>query len=696
MQLEPSIKKGYRWELPYPFCSWPDEGIVLFPSWCDELAALSPILLRDEKGGLFPLLCSGAQSSLRLAEPETRPFIATGRTVEALEWIEVAPPCLGLVYRLPLDKAFVSTLEGKGGQLHLSTADELLLEAPFAPYPHFVLSCEATLFASTPDFEELLSLTQLREVELMEHQLRAAKMVLSRFRGRGLLCDEVGLGKTVEAGLIAIELFLRKLARRILILTPPSLVRQWQVEMQRKFALPFVTYDDEQFKDLGNTAWSHFDLIIASYQSAKREPHRPLIAGQHWDLVIIDEAHHARNSNTMLWKFLNELEKKYMLLLTATPMQNNLEELFNLVTLLKPGLLRTAKGFRNHFIDRKEKGEPRHLDELQKLLQECMVRNRRSTISLRFTKRHATTLQVDLSPEMARLYGEITAFIKQQIGSRSSSLVAMSLLALQKQFGSLPHLFPQQVAQLIASKKLSKEEKSFFEQCSREIEALPFECPKSEALLAMLKAMPDSKLVLFTQFRLTQERLYQFLRERHVEVILFHGSMTRMQKERAIEAFQHGPATILLTTDAGSEGRNLQFCHRICNFDLPWNPMRIEQRVGRLSRIGQTRDVEIYNLVHKGTIEESILHVLAAKINLFELVVGELDMILGNLDEEREFEELVRDLWLETEGQEQFAEQMEAFGERLLEAKESYLQQQAHDDSFFGDHFATAPQEGRR
>jgi hypothetical protein len=143
----------------------------------------------------------------------------------------------------------------------------------------------------------------------------------------------------------------------------------------------------------------------------------------------------------------------------------------------------------------------------------------------------------------------------------------------------------------------------------------------------------------------------------------------------------------LVSTESGSEGRNLQFCHGLCNFDLPWNPMRIEQRIGRLSRIGQTRDVHVFNLLAAGTIEADILRVLEAKINLFELVVGEVEMILGNLEEEREFEDLVADLWLQSADEAQFRAEMEALGERMVAAKQSYLNQVAYEDKLFANRF---------
>src|SRR6185437_8391199 len=138
-------------------------------------------------------------------------------------------------------------------------------------------------------------------------------------------------------------------------------------------------------------------------------------------------------------------------------------------------------------------------------------------------------------------------------------------------------------------------------------------------------------------------------------------------------------------TESGSEGRNLQFAHGLCNFDLPWNPMKIEQRIGRLSRIGQKSDVHVFNLVAAGTVEAAVLHLLEAKLSMFELVIGEIDMILGNLDEEREFQDVIADLWAESDNTDDFAQRMEDLGDRLLHAKSEYLEQVRHDERLFGD-----------
>src|SRR5207244_3246338 len=192
--------------------------------------------------------------------------------------------------------------------------------------------------------------------------------------------------------------------------------------MRRKFGLDFTSHDDPAFRRRGSAAWNEFDHVIVSLHTAKREPHRSAILGRKWDMVIVDEAHHLRNRNTQLWKFASELEKQFILLLTATPVQNNLEELFNLVTLLEPGLLRTARQFQKQFIDRKDKLTPRNVDELHRLLEEVMVRNRRSTVGLQFTRRWARTDRIAPTPAEHDLYLGVAEFVRRHLRRRPLTL----------------------------------------------------------------------------------------------------------------------------------------------------------------------------------------------------------------------------------------------------------------------------------
>ncbi len=191
-------------------------------------------------------------------------------------------------------------------------------------------------------------------------------------------------------------------------------------------------------------------------------------------------------------------------------------------------------------------------------------------------------------------------------------------------------------------------------------------------------------VVVFTCFRETLHFLAALLEREGLSVARLHGGMRRAEKEAQVQAFAGG-ARVLVSTETGSEGRNLQFCNVLVNYDLPWNPMRIEQRIGRLHRLGQTKDVYIYNLSAAGTVEAYILELLDAKINMFQLVVGELDMILGNLREKKDFEDIVMDIWAGAADEATLQAGLAELGEKLAAAKKHYLAVKELDDRLLGE-----------
>jgi SNF2 family DNA or RNA helicase len=349
--------------------------------------------------------------------------------------------------------------------------------------------------------------------------------------------------------------------------------------------------------------------------------------------------------------------------------------------------LSTAKQFQKRFVDRKDKLTPKNVTELHTLLSEVMVRNRRSTVGLQFTRRWAKTDRVALTAPERALYDDVTHFVRLHLRSASakSGITRMALIALQMAMGSSSQAAAGTLQNMAQNEKLSAGDKAALANLAEQARQLS-EHSKVDRFLQLLAEYPD-KMVVFTQFRATQELLHQRLTDAGHDAAVFHGGLSRLEKEAAVERFR-GPARLLIATEAGSEGRNLQFAHAVCNFDLPWNPMKIEQRIGRLSRIGQTHDIHIFNLVAADTVEAAVLYLLEAKLSMFELVIGEIDMILGNLDEEREFQEVIADLWADSDDQGDFARRMEELGNRLLAAKDAYIEQRTHDDKMFGDRFA--------
>jgi SNF2 family DNA or RNA helicase len=549
----------------------------------------------------------------------------------------------------------------------------------------FQLYLMAQEFQQGGQDDGLISLPYIREIQPFEYQMKTVKSVLNRFKGRALLSDEVGLGKTVEAGMAMLEYIMRGLAKKVLILTPPSLVQQWENEMKRKFNQDFIKADDPAFKKMGDDAWSQYNKVIASISMAKRKQHRQHILGEHYDLVIVDEAHHLRNRNTQAWKFVNSINKKYIFLLTATPVQNHLEELYNLITLLKPGQLKTFRSFKQNYIDSRDGIEAKNVDKLKGLLAEVMIRNKRSNVDVQFTKRKANTTIVDLPNAEQSLYEDISTFIRNKNREATPSISKFQLKNLQEQMGSTYASMSQTLITLTKSDKLTVFDQKALERFSKRAQDIANreaeQNPKVEKLISILKDFND-KMLIFTKYKTTQAFLANLLKERGFKVAEFHGGLKRKEKEEQVTFFKE-QADVLVSTEVGGEGRNLQFCNGMINFDLPWNPMAIEQRIGRIHRIGQTRDVFVYNLVAKDTIEHYILDLLDRKINMFELVVGEVDAILGDIEEDGDFSELMMKAWTESNSKEEIQNELEQIGDKLFENKQKLLKQKQLDDRLF-------------
>jgi SNF2 family DNA or RNA helicase len=549
----------------------------------------------------------------------------------------------------------------------------------------FQLYDVAQQFTAPSKNSELVCLPHLRELNIYEYQTKTVKAVLGRFKGRALLCDEVGLGKTVEAGICLLEYMMRGLVRKVLILVPPSLVGQWHEEMRRKFNQDFIRADDPAFSERGVDAWAHYPKVIASLSTAKRSHHSSTIAQLHYDLVIVDEAHHLKNRNTVAWKFVNNLKKKYILLLTATPVQNGLEELYNLITLLKPGQLKTYAYFKKNFVEDNAGIEVKNADKLKSLLAEVMIRNRRSNVDVKFTKRKAYTKIVTLSDAEWALYLQLSHFIRAHYEDKHPVFSRFLLKNMQEKIGSTFAALARSLQNLAEHDGLQLEEKrtilNFYHQSEEIARQEGMNSSKIQELFNILTHFQD-KMLVFTKYRTSQAMISHRLREQGFRVAEFHGGLTRKEKEREIAFFKE-QADVLVSTEVGGEGRNLQFCNGMVNFDLPWNPMAIEQRIGRLHRIGQLRDVFVYNLAAQHTVEHYMLHVLDRKINMFELVIGEVDMILGDMEENEEFSDQVMKAWVRSATPGMMEKEMDQIGEKLLENKQRLQKVKEFDARLF-------------
>jgi SNF2 family DNA or RNA helicase len=520
---------------------------------------------------------------------------------------------------------------------------------------------------SRPGFDTVLSQTRLR-FSPFDYQLATMQTVLRRMRGRAILADEVGLGKTIEAGLVLSELRMRGLADRALVVTPAGLVGQWREELERKFALPTTEAARGGWDAGGDRA-----VVLASLAAARRDPLRSAVVDQRWDLVIIDEAHRLRNPASASGKLARALRTRYLLLLTATPVENRLQDLYELVNLVAPGLLGTAAQFRRtHGNADSPVDALRNVAALRARTREIMVRHRRSEVAVMLPQRLAETVLVTPCDAERSLYTDITARIRVQAREAAPSQ-RMALRSLTRLAGSSP-----------AAVAPTLDKVGWPDLAAR---ARAIERPrKIDELLARLRTHVErgEKVLVFTAFRHTLDALAAEVASAGVPAASYHGSLSRRDKDAAVAAFRD-EVPVLLSTESAGEGRNLQFCHVMINMDLPWNPMQIEQRLGRLHRVGQDHDVLLANLVSAGTIEERILHVLESKINLFELVVGELDMILGRVTDDFDFEASVFSAYVTADDDAAFAASLDDLGADLARARRDYLRTRGAVDQLVGE-----------
>jgi SNF2 family DNA or RNA helicase len=453
--------------------------------------------------------------------------------------------------------------------------------------------------------------------------------------------------------------------------------------MQSKFGLTFTTTDTPLYHRDPERFWRETPLILASLQLARMVKNFEPLAAQEFDLVVVDEAHYLRNRRTLNWKLVNALRKKFILLLSATPVQNTLVELYNLITVLKPGLLKTEAQFKRDYVQRGNPRLPVNRDKLRELLREVMIRNTRSLVDVKLPKRYAATIVVPPSEEEASLYTTLSQFVRQHY-HRAEAIDNWTLGALQEEAGSSPFAVRTSLARLLGSRQWSAAIETQLKELlalSQDIKAVE----KGRRLLELLRGS-QAKIIVFTKYLQTLGYLSGLLDEAGIAHAVYRGELSLAEKDRAIARFRD-EVNVLLATESGGEGRNLQFANTLINFDLPWNPMRIEQRIGRLHRIGQTRDVYVFNFCLQGSIEDYMLQVLDKKINMFELVIGEIDTILGNLDSDADFSDLVLDLWARSHSEAELATRFDELGEQLLAAKAHYEASKRLDKAIFGEDY---------
>jgi len=510
---------------------------------------------------------------------------------------------------------------------------------------------------------ELLAVRHLAErwrragVVPYPHQIDTARKVLFEMGGRAILADEVGLGKTIEAGLIIKECLLRGLARRILILTPASLRWQWYNELREKFNLSCAIQRSEY-------DWERTTLLIASFDTAKREPHRSLALKAAWDMLVVDEAHKLKNERSQVYQFVNAIQRTYCLMLTATPLQNDLKELYNLINLTQPGMLGTYRQFKQDFVyDRRT---PKKVDSLRALLGQVMVRNRRGPDTVQLTRRHVRSIPIDLSREERRLYEEVTELVRGEYRRAQALSSVLPLITLQREVCSSAIAAALTIERLLVQTE-NRELKSALQRLLDAALALEVNT-KADQLVKLVSDLGE-KVIVFTEYRATQDYLRWRLEKAGISTLAFNGSLSASRKGWIRELFRTR-AQVLVSTESGGEGLNFQFCRNVVNYDLPWNPMKIEQRIGRVHRLGQTQDVNIYNLATRQTIEEQILYLLYEKIDMFQAVLGSMDAILSRLGLRASFEAQLTEILVGSATEAEIEARLSQLAQSILDARD--------------------------
>lgn len=524
----------------------------------------------------------------------------------------------------------------------------------------------------------------------LPHQLHVLNRVMSTNNIRYILADEVGLGKTIEAGMVIKELKARGLVRRTLVVCPTGLVTQWSAEMQEKFHEKFQVilpsdYDTIRRLTDSDDVYGQYDQVISPMDSIKPlEKHAGWteerveqynqeriysIINSGWDLIIIDEAHRVAGSSGEVARYklgyLLSQASPYLLLLTATPHNGKTEPFLRLVRLLDEDAFPNAKSVIKEqvapFLIRTEKREAidnngnllfknrvTHLVELawderhtyQRQLYEIVTSYVSKTYNKALRNRKKNMCLIFLLIIMQRMVTSSTAAIRQSLERR--------LEILKTQNTKLASLTEEDLAELDIEDGVEDALQAMSLDMEREISELEtiievakqaeFQHPdvKVETLEntidALLNADHNQKIIIFTEFVATQEYLQRLLTDMGYMVTILNGRMSIEERNEALWEFRDS-TNIFISTDAGGEGLNLQFSNIIINYDLPWNPMKIEQRCGRVDRIGQTRDVQIFNFIVTDTIENRVREVLEEKLSVILKEMG-VDKYSDVLDSE--------------------------------------------------------------
>ena len=619
---------------------------------------------------------------------------------------------------------------------------------------------------STSDESKFTGVLSEAKVDLNPHQIEAALFAFKSPLSKGaILADEVGLGKTIEAGIILAEMWAEH-HRRILIVVPASLRNQWNIELAEKFYLPSVVMDSGKYKqthEKGNAPFAIDDkIVICSYDFAAT--HADELSEVQWDLVVYDEAHKLRNvykKDSIRANILkNALHPYRKLLLTATPLQNNLKELFGLISIIDDEFFSSAKTFEEQYNAVSTRDTSKY-GELKARIAHVVHRTLRSQVQeyVRYTRRTPFVQEYNPSETELQLYNAVTQYLQRpgtigindevrpllsmliwKIMSSSAYALSFTLCKIIERLEEIKTkgTIASSLKTVLADFEISsdneydiKENETLTEVDVQRIDSeidelrqmvetahsIKTETKAKKLLTALDVAFTKvtetggcKKALIFTESCKTQEYLKFFLEENGYanSVICFNGTNNShditeiyhlwlaentgsskitgnvlIDKKQAIVDYFHNKGEIMIATEAGAEGINLQFCSLVVNYDMPWNPQRIEQRIGRCHRYGQKHDVVVVNFVNQSNAaDRRVYELLDLKFNLFEGVFGSSDEVLGAMDSNINFEKRLLSIYQNCRTEDEInsafdelqKELEDVINERIKQTKKSLLE----------------------
>ncbi len=667
-----------------------------------------------------------------------KPELKSGTIIQAPFWpepvkiekIEDLGEYLRIIGATINSKQYIDTIIRKE---ELNGIKILTLEADFSADPENVfLALEAYRFKLASLFDPILAMN-VSKIDPLPHQIEAVYgYILKLPRIRFLIADDPGAGKTIMAGLVIKELKLRGLARRILIVVPGHLKDQWRRELKERFSENFVIVDRSVIEaHYGENVWEKENQIITSIDFAKQEDILPSLQSVHWDLVIVDEAHKMaayrygdKLVKTARYKLGEVLSKtsEHLLFLTATPHKGDPENFRLFLDLLEPGFFSSAEMLKESI---KNRDNPLFIRRLKEDLKDFEGRPL-------FLPRHVKTIKFRITDEEMKLYNELSKYVITQYNKAlqrdKKRNIAFALLILQRRMASSVYAVKRslerrkkKLEELLRGKREKPikvvfdieeiddyderqrweieeswetlsvaENKEELEKEIRTIDRLikmADEIIKKESEIKLKelkklmtsKELKDQKILIFTESRDTLEYLVDKIRSWGYSVTYIHGGMKLEDRIRAEQIFKN-EAQVMVATEAAGEGINLQFCNIMINYDIPWNPSRLEQRMGRIHRYGQTKEVFVFNLVAEDTREGKVLAKLLDKLEeirkalgtdkVFD-VIGEIfygkrlyQLVLEAAANARDIDEILKEIDIKVD-EEYIAKVKDALGESL-------------------------------